>query len=74
MTKTAKDMVTEAKGRVENLDPTQVAQEQERGAVIVDLRDGPEILENGKFQDRYISRVECLNFGRIPPARTTTLP
>ncbi|GAA4478350.1 rhodanese-like domain-containing protein [Enteractinococcus fodinae] len=49
MTKTAKDMVTEAKSRVENLDPTQVAQEQERGAVIVDLRDGPEIKENGKI-------------------------
>lgn len=49
MAKSAKDMVSDAKDRIENLDPAQVAQEQESGALLVDLRDGPEIAENGKI-------------------------
>lgn len=49
MGRTAKDMVAEARGRIENLDPAQVAQEMEQGAVVVDLRDDREILENGRI-------------------------
>lgn len=49
MHKTSKDMVTEAKGKIQNLDPAQVAAEQEDGAMLVDLRDEPEIRENGRI-------------------------
>lgn len=49
MVKSAKDMVTEAKAKVENLDPAAVAEEFERGAVLVDLRDEPELAANGRI-------------------------
>jgi rhodanese-related sulfurtransferase len=47
-TKTAAEMVAEAKSRIENLTPTQVAAELERGdAVLVDLREPEERAANG---------------------------
>jgi len=39
MAKTAKELVAEAKGQIENLSVDQVAQEQEQGALIVDIRE-----------------------------------
>ncbi len=49
MQKTTEDLVTEAKAKVENLDPGQVAEELERGAVLVDVREDPEIAQNGRI-------------------------
>jgi rhodanese-related sulfurtransferase len=47
-TKTAASMVAEAKSRVENLAPTRVAEELESGtAVLIDLREANERVENG---------------------------
>jgi len=46
--KTAAQMVTEAKLRIENLTPDQVATELERGGVLlVDLREADERIEKG---------------------------
>lgn len=46
--KTAKEMVGEAKARIQNLTPQEVAAERERGDVlIVDLRDGEERRQHG---------------------------
>lgn len=42
MTKNAMEMVADAKGRVENLSPDEVAKELEAGAVLVDVREPQE--------------------------------
>ena len=48
MKKKAADLVAEAKSRVENLDPDAVENELQSGdAVLVDIRDAPELEENG---------------------------
>lgn len=48
--KKAADLVAEAKSRVENLDPDAVERELEGGdAVLVDIRDAPELEENGRI-------------------------
>ncbi|TNC18322.1 rhodanese-like domain-containing protein [Georgenia sp. 311] len=47
--KSAKDMVARARAKVENLDPAAVAAELERGAVLVDLRDHPELAAAGRI-------------------------
>ena len=47
MAKRASDLVTEAKREVENLSPAQVAEELERGALLVDLREPGEREQNG---------------------------
>lgn len=50
MKKQASDLVAEAKARVENLDPDAVETELENGdAVLVDLRDAPELEEHGRI-------------------------
>ena len=49
MTKSVKDMVAEAKAKVENLDSAAVTDEMERGAVLVDLRDDSEVAETGRI-------------------------
>lgn len=50
MNKTAADLVAEAKSRVENLDPQAVEQELRDGdAVLVDIRDAPELDEHGRI-------------------------
>ncbi len=49
MSKTSKDMVAGAKARIENLSAAQVAEEQERGAVVVDLRDDAELAASGRI-------------------------
>ena len=46
--KTASQLVAEAKGRIENLTPDQVAAEVERGdALLVDVQDAPEREQHG---------------------------
>ena len=42
MKKTAMELVAEAKKRVENLTPDQVAKELEKGAVLIDIREPQE--------------------------------
>lgn len=42
MKKSAQDLVAEAKGQIENLNPDQVAREVEEGALLVDLREPEE--------------------------------
>lgn len=49
MTKRARDMVAQAKARVESLDPAAVAEEVERGAVLVDLREDSEVAVAGRI-------------------------
>lgn len=50
MKKKAADLVAEAKSRVENLDPDAVEREVQDGdAVLVDIRDAPELEEHGRI-------------------------
>lgn len=50
MDKTAADLVADAKSRVENLDPDAVERELSNGdAVLVDIRDAPELDEHGRI-------------------------
>jgi rhodanese-related sulfurtransferase len=49
MARTASEMVAEAKAQVEALTPEQVAAELEHGAVLVDLRDTPELDASGRI-------------------------
>lgn len=50
MDKTAADLVADAKSRIENLDPDAVEQELQSGdAVLVDIRDAPELDEHGRI-------------------------
>jgi rhodanese-related sulfurtransferase len=50
MPKSASELVTEAKGRVENLDPDTVEQELDRGdAVLVDIRESEELATAGRI-------------------------
>lgn len=50
MKKTAADLIAEAKSRVENLDPDAVDNELQNGdAVLVDIRDAPELAESGRI-------------------------
>ncbi|MBW3588264.1 MAG: rhodanese-like domain-containing protein [Actinobacteria bacterium] len=46
MKKTAMEMVAEAKKRVENLTPDQVAKELEEGAIVIDVREPQERKES----------------------------
>lgn len=45
--KSASEMVAEAKGRIENLSPAEVAKEVEAGALLVDIREPGERAEKG---------------------------
>ncbi|MEX2658716.1 MAG: rhodanese-like domain-containing protein [Acidimicrobiales bacterium] len=50
MGRSASELVTEAKGKVQNLTPEEVAAELEKGdAVLVDLREGPELENTGRI-------------------------
>ena len=50
MKKKAADLVAEAKSKVENLDPDAVEKELNSGdVVLVDIRDAPELEENGRI-------------------------
>lgn len=47
MSSTVVELVGQAKARIENLTPAQVAAEQSRGAVLVDLREPAELARDG---------------------------
>jgi rhodanese-related sulfurtransferase len=47
--RTAKDLVGEAKARVENLTPTQSEEEVRQGALLVDIREENERVQNGSI-------------------------
>jgi rhodanese-related sulfurtransferase len=48
--RTASDMVTEAKQRIENLTVDQIAEERaDRGVVLVDIRESEEIAQHGRI-------------------------
>lgn len=47
---TISERVAQAKGRIENLTPEQVAKEIEAGAVLVDLREPGELDSDGKIE------------------------
>ena len=47
--KKAADLVAEAKARIENLDVEQVEKELAEGALIVDIRDAPELASSGRI-------------------------
>lgn len=50
MKKTASDLVTEAKSRLENLDPDTVEEQLQNGdTVLVDIRDASEVEANGRI-------------------------
>lgn len=50
MKKKSADLVAEARSRIENLDPDAVEEELENGnAVLVDIRDAPELEEHGRI-------------------------
>lgn len=50
MGKSASELVTEAKGKVQNVTPEEVAAELEKGdVVLVDLREGPELEKSGRI-------------------------
>jgi len=49
MAKSSSDLVGEAKGRVENLDPDAVERELADGAVLVDLREAEELEATGRI-------------------------
>ncbi len=64
--KTAAEMVTEAKGRVENLTPEQVAAELEGGATLVDIREDDERLQGGAIPDAVRAPRGVLEFWADP--------
>ncbi|MCH8984520.1 MAG: rhodanese-like domain-containing protein [Acidobacteria bacterium] len=59
---TASTMVAEAKGRVENLTPEETAQELERGALVVDIREEDELRRDGRIPGAVISPRGMLEF------------
>lgn len=82
--KAAAEMVAEAKGRVENLTPEQVATELDAGSVtLVDIREDDERLQNGAIPNAVRAPRGMLEFWADPtspyhreefdPARRTIL-
>ncbi len=65
--KTAAEMVAEAKGRVENLGPGQVASEVEGGdVVLVDIREDDERVQSGAIPDAVRAPRGVLEFWADP--------
>lgn len=50
MPSTVADLVTQAKGHIENLSPEEVAREAAEGAVLVDLREPAELQSDGMIE------------------------
>ncbi len=65
--KTAAELVTEAKGRVENLTPEQVAAELDGGDVtLVDIREADELQRDGAIPDAVRAPRGLLEFWADP--------
>jgi rhodanese-related sulfurtransferase len=82
--KTAAQMVAEARGRIENLTPQQVANEVEAGdATLIDIREGEDRIRNGTIPKSVHAPRGMLEFWADPtsdfhrkefdPARRTIL-
>ena len=82
--KTAAQMVAEARGRIENLTPQQVANEVEAGdATLIDIREGEDRIRNGAIPKSVHAPRGMLEFWADPtsdfhrkefdPARRTIL-
>ena len=59
---TATAMVDEAKGRIENLTPEEVAKEIEGGALMVDIREEEELRSEGRIPDAVSAPRGMLEF------------
>ena len=59
---TATAMVEEAKGRIENLTPEEVAKEIEGGALMVDIREEEELRNQGRIPDAVFAPRGMLEF------------
>ncbi len=68
---TVAEMVAEAKARVENLTVEQTAREVEQGAVLVDIREPGERVENGAIPGTVEAPRGMLEFSPTPRARTS---
>ena len=66
MAKSASDLVGEAKGKVENLDPDAVEGELASGAVLVDLREADELDANGRIPGAFHVPRGMLEFRADP--------
>ena len=69
MRKTADQMVTEAKAKIENLTPEQVAREQQDGATIVDIREPSEWDETGVIPGAVLAPRGLLEWWADPTSR-----
>lgn len=63
---TATTMVAEAKGRIENLTPEEVAAEIEAGAVLVDIREEEETERDGRIRQAVFAPRGMLEFWADP--------
>ena len=64
--KTAAQMVSEAKGRIQNLAPSDVADELEQGATLVDIREPEERVQNGSISGAIAAPRGMLEFYADP--------
>jgi rhodanese-related sulfurtransferase len=65
--KSATDLVKEAKQQIENLTPTQVKEESEKGNVtIIDIRESEELKQNGKIPGSFHAPRGMLEFYADP--------
>lgn len=62
----ASTMVAEAKGRVVNLTPEEVAGEIERGALVVDIREEEELAQEGRIPQALFAPRGLLEFWADP--------
>ncbi|MGI9584341.1 MAG: rhodanese-like domain-containing protein [Acidimicrobiia bacterium] len=66
MTIAAADMVAEAKGRVENLSPSEFHADASRGALVVDIREPHEVEASGKIPGAVMAPRGMLEFWADP--------
>jgi len=65
--KSAIDLVKEAKQQIENLTPSQVAEELEKGNVtLIDIREGEELTQNGRISGSVHASRGMLEFYADP--------
>lgn len=65
--KSAIDLVKEAKMSIENLTPEQVKQELALGnVVLIDIREGEELIQNGKIENSVLAPRGMLEFYADP--------
>lgn len=66
-TKSATDLVNEAKQQIDNLTPTQVKEELEKGnTILIDIRESEELKQNGKIPNSVHAPRGMLEFYADP--------